>query len=188
MPACALYDMGIDQSSNVDAAAVYRDADGQRYYLFEQTYDSVFRDVIDDLAADVAADYDPDTVVWINKGGASLGPRVAHYFGELPVGSITAESYEDGEQGDLTLYDHALDQVRGNVLLMDDIADSGRTLKAVEEELDAHDRVEVVRTAAIHVSDDCNHPPDYRHETVPDDIWVVYEWEEIPDGIQPHDT
>ncbi len=173
--------MGTDRA--VDGDAVYA-ADGQRYYLFEETYGSVFRDVVDELAGAVAADYDPDAVVWINKGGASIGPRVAHFFDELPAGSVTADSYTDLQQQDrVDIYDAALDDVSGNVLLVDDIADSGRTLAAVEDLLRDTAGVDDLRTATIHVSAGCQHPPDHAYERVPEDVWVVYEWEELPAAL-----
>lgn len=68
-----------------------------------------------------------------------------------------------------------------NVLVVDDICDSGETLADIKNYK--------CYTATIHHKQSAIVIPDFHYSLVPDDIWIVYPWEEkdsetIPDYLK----
>lgn len=58
----------------------------------------------------------------------------------------------------------------GNILIVDDICDSGRTLKQFKFE-------ENVYTAALHWKQSADYQPNYFWEIAYENEWIVYPWE-----------
>ena len=58
----------------------------------------------------------------------------------------------------------------GHLLIVDDICDSGRTLKQFQYEQDIY-------TAVLHYKESSKFKPDFFSIIVPEDEWIVYPWE-----------
>ncbi len=71
-----------------------------------------------------------DVIIAIARGGLSLGLILSDFL-KTPVSSITIQSYTDiQKQGELIITSKLGMSIKGkNVLLVDDIADSGKTFK-----------------------------------------------------------
>ncbi len=69
-----------------------------------------------------------DEIVAIARGGLSLGLILTDFL-QKPISTITIQSYTDiAKQGELTITSKLGKQIKGkNILLVDDIADSGKT-------------------------------------------------------------
>src|SRR3972149_8679858 len=72
----------------------------------------------------------PEQIVAISRGGLTLGHLLSDFL-RIPIATITIQSYMDiRRQGSLALTQKLKTPIRGKrVLLVDDVADSGKTLK-----------------------------------------------------------
>jgi len=133
---------------------------------------SDFTDAVDSLVDTLPHDY--QGVVSINRGGLPLGVELSHSL-QLPHGLVSAHSYDNHEQSDLTWHGTLLDPMPegAKVLLVDDIVDTGETMKAADAMV-AEAGLEV-ETAALHVKPGRSFHPNFYVTETPN--WVVYPWE-----------
>ena len=68
--------------------------------------------------------------------------------------------------------------VSGNILIVDDICDSGRTLKRFKFE-------ENVYTATLHWKQSAEYQPNYFWEIAYENEWIVYPWENKDSQTKP---
>ena len=66
----------------------------------------------------------------------------------------------------------------GNILIVDDICDSGKTLKKFKFE-------ENVYTATLHWKQSSEYQPNYFWEIAYENEWIVYPWENIDSQTKP---
>jgi len=120
-----------------------------------------------------------DCIVAISRGGLVVGRLLSHGLG-LPLAVVSAKAYgagETGTSGRVTV-DRKVSFVGDlgrNVLLVDDIADSGATLVAVERFLNEAHRVSV-KSAVIFKKKSCKCNVDYAAESGASD-WIVMPYE-----------
>lgn len=90
-----------------------------------------------------------DEIVAIARGGLSLGLILTDFL-QKPISTITIQSYTDiQKQGELTITSKLGKQIKNkNILLVDDIADSGKTFKRAIQYLKKF-RPASVTTAAL---------------------------------------
>lgn len=82
------------------------------------------------LAATILAHDKPfDIIVAIGRGGLTFGHQLSDFL-RIPIASITIQSYTDiQKQGEVEITDGLSRRIEGKrVLLVDDIADTGKTL------------------------------------------------------------
>lgn len=102
-------------------AAQYLSVTWRQYHSLVQTL----------AAAILSASRSPyDLIIAIARGGLSLGLILSDFL-QTPISCITIQSYTDiGKQGELTITSKLGTSIKGKrVLLVDDIADSGKTFK-----------------------------------------------------------
>jgi hypoxanthine phosphoribosyltransferase len=75
-------------------------------------------------------------------------------------------------------------ELAGRVLLVDDLADSGVTLKAVVERLRTMPAITELRSAVIWTKAVSTYQPDYTVERLPTSPWIHQPFEEY-DGLRP---
>lgn len=134
--------------------------------LAQQVYDSGFR---------------PDVVVAIARGGLVPGGAVAYALGTKGVGTLNVEFYTDIGQ---TLADPRVlpplmdtsDLPGAHVLVVDDVADSGRTLALVMEMLSAQGAE--ARSAVLFTKPRSIVRPDYSWKDT--DLWITFPWSDQP--------
>lgn len=83
------------------------------------------------LAATILSDNKPyDEIVAIARGGLTLGHLLSDFL-RIPISTITIQSYTDIQtQGDVTITKKIQGSIAGKrVLLVDDVADSGKTIQ-----------------------------------------------------------
>lgn len=134
------------------------------------------------LAGDVAAAVKksgmrPECLIGITSGGLVPLRLVAGHFDAREILTVSARSYDGGEQGDIAVTNVPPINLRGRpTLLVDEIADSGNTLARVGELLRRDCGADDVKTATLVVrSDKCAVRPDYW--ALEADRWVVFPWE-----------
>ncbi|MFB6107779.1 MAG: phosphoribosyltransferase [Haloplanus sp.] len=141
------------------------------------------RDVADDVRA---AEFDPDVVVALARGGWFAGRCLCDFLGLDDLTSLKMEHYVGtAAKGDDPEVRYPLPEgsVEGkDVLVVDDIADTGQSMHR------AHDYVTdrgvgEVRTATLQLLGNSEFDPDFVGERLDEWAWVVYPWNFVEDMV-----
>lgn len=139
---------------------------------------------IEILAGKIKKDgFDADYIIGITKGGlVPLGLLVAKLDVDKIL-TVSATSYEKNEQKNLEItYLPDVNLSGMKILLVDEIADTGETLKKVSQAILDKYNVSQLKTATLIVNgNNCNYLPDFFASSVKD--WIVFPWnkEEFPE-------
>ena len=134
------------------------------------------------VAAKILEDkYKPDFIVAIARGGLIPGVRLSHIL-KVPMRSIHLSFYDEYnrrlEAPRIIVPLHSDVEVRGkNILLVDDIADTGLTLKRAKEYLEGLG-VSQIKIATLAKKPRSITDPDYYLFIT--EKWVVFPWEKEP--------
>ncbi|MFT5573161.1 MAG: hypoxanthine phosphoribosyltransferase [Cryomorphaceae bacterium] len=132
--------------------------------------------------------YKPDFIIGVWRGGAPVGIAIQEYldFMGMPTDhiAIRTSSYTGIDQQEKTVRVHGLDYIIDNVnaddevLLVDDVFDSGRSIKAIFERMQKKTRANMPKSIKIACPwykpsrNSTDFEPDfYVHET---DKWLVF--------------
>ena len=141
------------------------------------------RDVSDQVKA---ADFEPDVVVALARGGWFAGRCICDFLGLDDLTSLKMEHYvgtaaKSGEPE--VRYPMPEGSVEGkDALVIDDIADTGGSIRRAHEYVADRDPGEV-RTATLQLLDTSEFRPDFVGERLERWTWVVYPWNFIEDMI-----
>ena len=124
-----------------------------------------------------ASGFKPQYLVGITVSGLFPVALVAKAFDTKDVAIVSARSYSERRQGKLKVTALPNIRLRGKrVLLVDEIADRGTTLKHISKILKNRYKVGEVRTAVLVVNKkNCETSPDFYMLEV--DRWVVFPWD-----------
>lgn len=124
-----------------------------------------------------------DQIVCIARGGMRIGDVLSRIY-NLPLATLATQSYRaDGGtvQSDLIIAEHITmitPYLDGRVLLVDDMADSGVTLKKVVEMLpQRYPGVQEIKTAVLWWKACSTFNPDYWVEFLPENPWICQPFE-----------
>ena len=134
---------------------------------------------IDRLAAKIVkSGYKPDAIVGVALGGLVPTVLLAKALEIREVTTITTRSYEGTKQGALEIVSTPkIDLAGKNVLLVDDLIDSGATLELMKKLLHDDYRAQEVRTAVLLSNSQTGIlKPDFASDSKPDG-WIVFPWE-----------
>ena len=155
---------------------------------------SEYHEKIERLAATVyESGWKFNQIVCIAKGGLRIGDTISRIF-EQPLAIMATSSYggPNNQVRGSTTFSRDLAMTTANlgnhVLLVDDLADSGVTLKRTVEWLHAHYGfyIDEIRTAVIWYKDCSVIKPDYYVDYLPDNPWVHQPFEKYED-MRPED-
>lgn len=142
------------------------------------------------LALKVAASgWDFDQILCLARGGMRPGDVLSRVL-DKPLAIMSTSSYraEAGTiQGRLDMAKYITlpkGELAGRVLLVDDLADSGITLRAVVDRLRAYPAIAELRSAVIWVKGASSYAPDYYVEMLPSSPWIHQPFEEY-DNLRP---
>ena len=117
-------------------------------------------------------------IMCIATGGLVIGKLIADHTG-LPLYVIAAQSYEKGEEAQKELQIGTISNIgtiKGKILLVDDLSDTGKTLIRIMEEIKKEcPLVSQMSTATIYKKPHAKFTPDYYVEEI--DKWVVFPYE-----------
>ncbi|MCS7132704.1 MAG: phosphoribosyltransferase [Nitrososphaeria archaeon] len=134
--------------------------------------------LVERLADKIISDYSPDLLVGVLRGGVTVAHLLSDVLGFNKIYPVGCSSYVDvAKRFSVKVYNPlALRDLSGKrVLLVDDVADEGLTLKEViDQEISPKNPLEV-RVATLHMKPWCKFKPDYYVEVT--DAWIVYPWE-----------
>jgi hypothetical protein len=137
---------------------------------------------IEELAIQIYEDgYEFNQIVCIAKGGLRVGDILSRIF-DVPFAVMSVESYHGkgvkDEQGHI-VFGNSLAKTTPNlgskVLLVDDLADSGRTLRKCAKWLEHYEGFFIdddLRTATLWTKGLSTFTPDYYVEFLPNDPWI----------------
>jgi hypoxanthine phosphoribosyltransferase len=141
------------------------------------------REVSDDVKA---AEFEPDVVVALARGGWFAGRVICDFLGLDDLTSLKMEHYVGTAQksGEPTVrYPMPEGSVEGkDVLVMDDIADTGGSIRRAHEYVTDRNPGEV-RTATLQLLGTSEFDPDFVGERLDEWAWIVYPWNFIEDMI-----
>jgi hypothetical protein len=141
------------------------------------------REVSDDVKE---AEFEPDVVVALARGGWFAGRCICDFLGLDDLTSLKMEHYVGTAQksGEPTVrYPMPEGSVEGkDVLVIDDIADTGGSIRRAEEYVQDRNPGEV-RTATLQLLGTSEFHPDFVGERLEEWTWVVYPWNFIEDMV-----
>lgn len=149
-----------------------------REVLTWDTFGSAARELAEQV---VASGYLPDVVVAVARGGLLPGGAVAYALGTKGIGTLNVEFYTDIGQ---TLTDPRVlpplmdtSELPGSrVLVVDDVADTGRTLDLVMKLL--ADKGVEARSAVLYTKPQSIITPDFTWKHT--DRWITFPWSALP--------
>ena len=123
-----------------------------------------------------------DWIIGINRGGLVPSVLISHRLG-IPHGVLTVTHYEGKkmlEQIQKDLYVSGIKFIKPhhNILMVDDIADSGVCLREAKSTLNKCDPdAKNIDTVTLHYKAKSVIKPTYFAEEVPNDSWTNFPWE-----------
>lgn len=143
---------------------------------------------IEDLVIKVhASGWKFDQVLCLARGGLRPGDVFSRLF-KLPLAILSISSYREAagtKQGDLDIASHITSTagpLSGNILLVDDLVDSGVTLQKVQEHLATHfPLVKEVKSAVIWYKACSVMEPDFYLDYLPESPWIHQPFEGYDD-------
>ncbi|MBN2815727.1 MAG: phosphoribosyltransferase [Campylobacterales bacterium] len=117
-----------------------------------------------------------DTIVGIARGGLTLAHAISEGLSLRSVQTLQTQLYDGEEKRDfLTLEGSCQLKGKKKVLVVDDIADSGETFKAVMEYLEHHyPEIEFFSAALFYKKSSCYEPHYWINEA---NCWIEFFWE-----------
>jgi len=146
-----------------------------------------FGGAVRDLARQIShSGYRPDIVIAVARGGLIPAGALAYALGTKAAGTLNVEFYTDIEETlpDPVVLEPMLDTaaIRGKrLLVVDDVADSGRTLALVMRLMDQHGAT--ARSAVLYAKPRTVIQPDYTWSTT--DLWITFPWSAEPPLLPP---
>ncbi|MFP4531008.1 MAG: phosphoribosyltransferase [Halodesulfurarchaeum sp.] len=131
-----------------------------------------------------AADFEPDVIVALARGGWFSGRVLCDFLGLDDLTSLKMEHYvgtaAKGDEPEIR-YPMPEGSVEGkDVLIVDDIADTGGSIRHAYEYVTDRDSG-AVRTATLQLLQTSEFEPDFVGERLQEWTWVVYPWNFIED-------
>ena len=162
--------------------------DGKHLHV---SYDD-YHNLIERLAIQIhQSGWQFDTILCLARGGMRPGDILSRIF-DKPLAIMSTSSYRADagtQQGTLDIARYITTprgELAGRVLLVDDLADTGHTLKVVVEQLRSNYRsITELRTAVLWTKGVSNFAADYTVEFLPTNPWIHQPFEGY-DAMWPH--
>lgn len=124
------------------------------------------------------ANFRIDVIVAIARGGYVPGRILSDMLGIHDLTSFKIEHYQGVFKQHEAYVKYPLNaDINGrNVLLLDDVCDSGDTFTVGVEHIRHCGKVNEIRTAALHFKTVSKYIPDFYVETVSEWRWLIYPW------------
>lgn len=127
-----------------------------------------------------------DIVVGIARGGLPPARMICDFLNIKILTSIQIKHYKSGgeEMEKVDIIDPVEIDLKGkNVLLVDDVNDSGETLKAAYEHLSSL-KSGLVKAAVLHEKEDTNFKAHYTGSNITEWKWLIYQWAVAEDLLE----
>jgi len=120
--------------------------------------------------------FQPKTIVALARGGLTLGVKLSHSL-HTPLMIVSAKTYNGEKQSLNTVLLNSSYTVplQSPILILDEIADSGKTLAVVMDHFKSLGVI--VKTATILYKKHSVTKPDYYIKEVENEKWIEFPWE-----------
>jgi len=144
--------------------------------------------IVEKLAIQIhQSGFKPDMLIGIMRGGAPIIDVLSRVFklkcAYLAVESYSGEGTED-QQGELVFsreMSSTVQEMKGNILLCDDLSDTGITFNKSIDWLKKYepikDKIEDIKTATLFKKKKSTFEPDFCANRLPDNPWIVQPFE-----------
>ena len=125
---------------------------------------------------------DVDVILCITRGGLVPAGLLSYHLHVKKIINIKVESYDDQSQGELIIDKLFIDEIdvlqnANHILIVDDIYDTGATMKAVKKLLTFTHNVKLDSVSTFCVVEKKQQAVDYSLYTIEDDSWIVFPWD-----------
>lgn len=137
---------------------------------------STYHDLACKLAATILSHKRPlDQIVAISRGGLTLGHLLSDNL-RIPIATIAIQSYSDIQvQGELIISEPLKTPVKGKrVILVDDVADSGKTLKRAVAYLKKFQPADILTVTMFYKPHSVLRPDIFAKQTT---RWILFPYE-----------
>ncbi len=119
----------------------------------------------------------PDAIVAIGRGGWVPGRLISDFLGIRELYNVKAEYWDVAQTREDAVITQPINiEIKGKrILVVDDVADTGKTLNVVISHLRKAGAAEI-RTAVLQYKKTSKFSPDYSGEVLKKWVWVVYPW------------
>jgi len=151
-----------------------------------------YHELIEQLALQIhLSGWKFDKIVCLARGGMRVGDVISRIY-DVPLGILATSSYREAAgtvQGTLDIAQYITitkGTLDGNVLLVDDMVDTGLTFKKVRDHLRTEfPNIKELRTAVLWWKGHSKIEPDYYIAHLPTNPWIHQPFEDY-DSIRPH--
>ena len=137
-------------------------------------WEEMRRDV-NSLCREITLDkFDPNVIVGLSRGGLTPGVMMSHWM-KKPFKSIKAALRDHPEWED-----YLPRKSDKQVLIVDDVCDSGETFQRISNFIKERSDGVDVRFAVLYWNNECNFTPHYHVNSIAKDsenIWIHFPWE-----------
>ena len=162
--------------------------DGKHLHVSDDEYHAL----IEKLAVQIhQSGWEFDTILCLARGGMRPGDLLSRIF-DKPLAIMSTSSYRAAagtQQGTLDIARYITTprgEIAGRVLLVDDLADTGHTLKSVIHQLRSnYPPVTEIRSAVLWTKGASDFTADYSAEFLPTNPWIHQPFE-CYDSMRPH--
>lgn len=137
-----------------------------------------FDKAVSSLANTLKQKYDPDIIVGVARGGLFPAVRLSHLMGDKTLRIIHVKYYKSVNlrmKKPELLAD--VGRLKGKVLVVDDVADTGTTLEFVIKHIKRKGAKEV-KVATIAMKPHSTFKPDFF--VFKTNKWIIFPWEKMP--------
>ena len=124
-----------------------------------------------------------DSVVGVSRGGLIPATIIAESMNVRQLRTVGVRSYQLSgmtQRGKSVLYQSCSPYLTGNVLVIDDISDTGETFKFLLDHFSKNKQITKIITCSLFVRRSSGFIPDYYHTDIVGNEWIVFPWEQDP--------
>ena len=123
-----------------------------------------------------------DSVVGVSRGGLIPATIMAEHMNVRELRTVGVRSYQlngigMGKRDTEVLYQSCSPYLYGDVLLIDDIADTGETFNFLLDHFKRNKNINKITTCSVFVRRSSNYVPDYYAKDIVGNEWIVFPWE-----------
>ncbi|MEM4717365.1 MAG: phosphoribosyltransferase [Desulfurococcaceae archaeon] len=132
--------------------------------------------------------FKPDIIVAVSRGGFTPARLLCDFLGVENLLSVQSQHWTEAakaEEKAILKYPYIIDASGLKILVVDDIVDTGETLKLAKEYIEKNWNPLKVKTAALQwISPVAKFKPDFYYIEVTEWIWFQYPWTRLEDTYQ----
>lgn len=133
-------------------------------------------------------EFKPDIIVAVSRGGFAPARLLCDFLGVENLLSIQSQHWTEAakvEERAILKFPYIVDANGLKILVVDDIVDTGETLKLAKEYIEKNWKPLEVKTAALQwISPVAKFKPDFYYIEVTEWIWFQYPWTRLEDTYQ----